>query len=370
VEVEEPARAVIGENQLAIVCRSDMGIYELEPHLRRLHGKRLGVIILQKDPRTYTLRQVDTFLPATLDRAYEQLNLIDPSAGGRRSANRWGGSGEIGGSPRSTGTELTPQQIAQAFAKAYLRPTSGRRLGAVARAVLLTIGVMGGAIVVTYVLGWLQEPSGPIESIFQNRADIFLGVLAALCGMLLLVAFQRGPRFFGISTPTGFDWLLLLPGALLGGLAGGAWSLVGPLWWFRPFARPPWIEFAIAMGTPVAAEILFRGIVHGMLAQVFQTQRTGSRWFVSWPVLISTMLYGLWTLFPLLPFFRQGAALTFGAALLFGVSSGMARERSESLLPCIMLHWFCLIMLLVLPQYFLDLPEMIQKLQQLLTQIL
>jgi hypothetical protein len=370
VEVEELARAVIGENQLAIVCRSDMGIYELEPHLRRLHGKRLGVIILQKDPHTYTLRQVDPFLPATLDRAYEQLNLIDPSAGGRRSANRWGGSGEIGGSPRSTGTDLTPQQIAQAFAKAYLRPTAGRRFGAVALAALLTIGVMGGAIVVTYVLGWLQEPSGPIESSFQNRADIFLGVLAAICGVLLIVAFRKGPRFFGISRPTGFDWLLLLPGALVGGMAGGAWSLVGPLWWLRPFARPPWIEFAMAMGAPVAAEILFRGVVHGMLAQVFQTQRTGSRWFVSWPVLISSMLYGLWTLFPLLPFFGQGAALTFGGALLFGISSGMARERSESLLPCIILHWSCLIMLLALPQYFLDLPGMIQKFQQLLAQIL
>ncbi|NWF54826.1 MAG: hypothetical protein HXY45_08550 [Syntrophaceae bacterium] len=47
VVVEEPARAGIGDNQLAIVCRSDRGICELEPHLRRLHGKRLGVIILQ-----------------------------------------------------------------------------------------------------------------------------------------------------------------------------------------------------------------------------------------------------------------------------------------------------------------------------------
>jgi hypothetical protein len=364
VDVEELARAVIGENQLAIVCRSDMGIYELEPHLRRLHGKRLGVIILQKDPNTYTLRQVDTFLPATLDRAYERLNLIDPSAGSRRSGNRWGGSGEIGGSPRATGTALTPQQIARAFAQAYRRPTTGRRLGAVALALLLTIGVMGGSIMVTYIFGWLQNPGGSIESYLQNRAEIFLGVLAAFSGVLVLVAFRRGPKFFGLSVPTGFGWLLLLPGALLGGLAGGAWSLVGPLGWSQSFARPPWIEFALAMGAPVAAEILFRGMVHGILAQGFQTQRTGGRWFLSWPVLLSSVLYGLWSLFPPLPFFGQGAGLTFAAALLFGISSGMARERSESLLPCFVLHWACVIILLVLPQNALDLPEIVQEIFQ------
>lgn len=370
VDVEELARVVIGESQLAIVCRSDMGIYELEPHLRRVHGKRLGVIILQKDPNTYTLRQVDPFLPGTLDRVYERLNLIDPSAGDRRSGNRWGGSGEIGGSPRSTGTALTPQQIAEAFAHAYLRPTVGRRIGAVGLAILLTIGVMGGSIGVTYILGWFQDPSGSIESTLQNRAEVFLGLLAAISAVLVLVAFRRGPKLFGLCAPNGFDWLLLLPGALLGGLAGGAWILVGSLGWSQPFPRPPWIQFAMAMGAPVAAEILFRGMVHGMLAQSFQTQRTASRWFLSWPVLLSSMLYALWSQFPLLPFFGQGAALTFAAAFLFGISSGMARERSESLLPCFVLHWCCVIMLFLLPPYFLDLPQMLQTLQQQLGRIL
>ena len=368
-DVEELARAVIGDNQLAIVCRSDMGIYELEPHLRRLHGKRLGVIILQKDPDTYTLRQVNPFLPATLDRAYERLNLIDPSAGSRRSANRWGGSGEIGGSPRITGTALTPQQIAQAFAQAYARPTAGRRLGAVALALLLTLGVMGGSIVVTYILGWLKDPGGSIESYFQNRAEIFLGVLAVLTGALVLVAFRRGPRLFGLSKPTGFDWLLLFPGALLGGLAGGAWIVGGSLWGSRPFARLPWIEAAMAMSAAIAAEILFRGIVHGIIAQSFRTQRTGGRWFLSWPVLLSSLLYGLWSLFPLLTFFGQGAAVTFTAALLFGISNGMARERSESLLPCFIFHWSSVIMLLVLPQYSLNRLDILQRLLQQLGRI-
>ncbi len=365
VDVEELARAVICDNQLAIVCRSDRGIYELESHLRRLHGKRLGVIILQKDSNTYTLRQVNSFLPATLDRAYEQLNLMDPSAGNRGSGNRWGGSEEIGGSPRTTGTALTPQQIAQAFAQAYVRPTAGQRLRAVALAFLLTVGVMGGSVVATYILGFLQHPGGSIESYFQKRPETFLGVLAALSGMLVLVALRRGPRLFGFCRPTGFDWLLLFPGALLGGLTGGAWILVGSEWGSRPFAHFPWIEFAMAMGAPIAPEILFRGIVHGMMAQSFRTQRTGSRWFLSWPVLISSLFYALWSLFPLLPFLGQDGALTLPAVLLFGISNGMVRERSESLLPCFIFHWSCvIIMLLVLPQYSLDPLDLLQRLLQ------
>jgi len=369
VDVEELARAEIGDNQLAIVCRSGMGIYELEPHMRRLHGKRLGVIILQKDPHTYTLRQVNPFLPAALDQAYERLNLIDPSAGSRRSSNRWGGSGEIGGSPRTTGTALTPQQIAQAFAQACRRPTARQRLGAVALAILLTLGVMGGSIVVTFILGWLEDPGGTMESYFHDRKEIFLGVLMALSGALVLVAFRRGPRLFGLCQPTGFGWLLLFPGALLGGLTGGSWILVGSLWWSQPFARPAWVEFAMAMGAPIAAEVLFRGTVHGIIAQSFRTQRNGGRWFLSWPVLLSSLLYSLWSLFPFLPFFGQGAALTFVASLLFGISNAMARERSESLLPCFILHWSCVIMLLILPQSPMDQLEWLQRLLQPLGRI-
>ena len=366
VDVEELARAVIGDNQLAIVCLSDKGIYELEAHLRRLHGKRLGVIILQKDPNTYTLRQVNHFLPATLDRAYERLNLIDPSAGSRHSANRWGGSGEIGGSPRTTGTSLTPQQIAQAIAQAYARPTTGQRLGNVARALLLTLGVMGGSIAVTYILGWLLNEGESVASYLQGRAEIFPVVLVAFSGALVFAAFRRGPRLFGFCMPTGIDWLLLFPGALLGGLAGGVWILAGTGGLTRPFAHSPWIEFAMAMAVPIAAEILFRGMAHGIIAQSFRTQHTGGPWFLSWAVILSSLFYGVWSLFPFFPFFRQGTVLTFAAALLFGISSGMVRERSESLLPCVILHWACVILLLVLPQYF---PEHLDMLQRLLQQL-
>ena len=127
-----------------------------------------------------------------------------------------------------------------------------------------------------------------------------------------------------------------------------------------------WTGLAIAVCFPVVAEVLFRGLMHGTLAQRFPTQRHGGPWFLSLPVLISSTLYALWSLLPFLPFFPRGAALThavfvlFGigsgmpvvlmyvGALLFGISSGMARERSESLLPCLILHWACLLLFLMM----------------------
>ena len=351
VEIEELARAEIGESQLAIVCRGETGIYEVEPHLRRLHGKRLGVIILRKDANTYTVRQVDTFLPATLESAYERLNLVDPAAGNRRSGNRWGGSGEIGGSPRATGTSLTAEQIAGAFAQAYRRPTTAQRLGTLAVVLLGTAAVMVGSMMPTYFLGWLGDPAGSIEGYFRSQAATYAGALSAVSGLLALVALRSGPKFFGLRMPVGFDWLVLFPGALLGGAAGGAWILAATVTDSQPFLEHRWTELAVAIGFPIAAEVLFRGLVHGALAQRFPTQHTDGPWFLSWPVFISSALYALWSLLPFLPFFARGMSLTFGAALLFGISSGMARERSESLLPCLILHGSCLIMLLVLSHW-------------------
>src|SRR5207249_3763163 len=99
-EIDELVRAEIAGGSVAIVCRSTAGIYEVERQLRRLHGRRLGVIALQRDAATYSLRQVDPYLPASLEKVYAHLNLIDPAAGGHRSGNRWAGSADIGGSPR------------------------------------------------------------------------------------------------------------------------------------------------------------------------------------------------------------------------------------------------------------------------------
>jgi membrane protease YdiL (CAAX protease family) len=347
IEIEELARADIGENRIAIVCRSDKGVYEVEPELRRLYGNHLGVIVLQKDPSTYTLRQVDMFLPSALESAYEQLNLIDPAAGNRRSGNRWGGSGEIGGSPRATGTALTPQQIASALAQSYRRPTRVKRMGALCFAVLETAALAGGPLALVYLLGWFLNPAGSIEAYLRNYAWIYAGVLCALSGVFAAAAIGGRRKLLGLGMPAGFDWLVLLPGALLGALFGGAWILPAALTSFRAILGLHWVYIASAIGFPIGAEVLFRGLVHGRLAKQFSTMHTDGRWFVSWPVFISSILYASYSALPFLPFLNRGVALTFAGALLFGLSSGMVRERSESLLPCLILHWLGLLTVVV-----------------------
>ena len=348
LEIEDIARAEIGDNQLAIVCRGDMGIYELEPHLRRLHGKRLGVIIFQTGPNSYTLRQVDAFLPATLQNAYRRLNLIDPAVRNRHTGNRWGGSAEIGGSPRASGTSLTPQQIVAAVARAYRTPSAGERLRAVVITLSGTTAVMIGSMMATYFFGQLHEPLGSIEWYFHSEAQIYAGALAALSGVLILPALRRGPKLFGMCKPVGFDWLTILPLALLGGLMGGAWILETPVTWTEMASPHVWTEWIIALAFPVVAEVLFRGLAHGILAERFRTQHAHGPWLLSWPVIISSLLYALWSVPPFNPFFSGGLALTFGAALVFGITSGMARERSESLVPCVILHWACLFAYIVI----------------------
>jgi membrane protease YdiL (CAAX protease family) len=354
IEIDELARAEIGENRIAIVCRSETGVYEVEPELRRLHGNRLGVIVLQKDPGTYTLRQVDLFLPSALESVYDQLNLMDPAAGNRRSGNRWGGSGEIGGSPRATGTALTPQQISDVLAQAYRRPTIAQRVGALCLAVLDATALVAGPLMAIYFLGWLHDPAVSIEAYLRNQAGIYAGALCALSGVLSAAAARRRRKLLGMCMPVGFDWLVLLPAALLGALVGGAWILPAPLTSVRGILELQWPYIASALGFPVAAEVVFRGFVHGMLAQYFSTQHSDGRWFVSWPVFISSALYACYTALPFLPFFDRGVGLTFAGALLFGISSGMARERSDSLLPCLILHWACLFMLVVGSPLFIN----------------
>ena len=68
----------------------------------------------QRGEHEYTLRQMDLFMPVTLEDVYQRLNFMDPTVKGRTGINRWGGSGDIGGSPRDSGTRLSPEQIVSA----------------------------------------------------------------------------------------------------------------------------------------------------------------------------------------------------------------------------------------------------------------
>ena len=113
-ELKELARADINGKRIVVAVEADMGIYEIEPLLKNIYGDRLGWVILKKGQNTYTLRQMDIFMPVTLERVYERLNFIDAAVKYRDRQNHWGGSVEIGGSPRETGSRLTPAEIVNA----------------------------------------------------------------------------------------------------------------------------------------------------------------------------------------------------------------------------------------------------------------
>ncbi len=341
VKAEELARAEIGERWLAIAVASETGIYRVEQHLRRLHGDRLGLIVLQKDPGTYTIRRADPSLPVPLERVYHRLNLMDPAGGGLRSGNRWGGSDEIGGSPRSMGTRLNPQEIVDICAQAYHKPGGWRAKRAYLRAFLAGGVILPAGIAALFVGGL---PEGDLLATlggFLDRRLEFALILAAATLSLLLIAARHGPRLYGLRLPSGFDWLILLPPALVAAVVGGARFPAALQPGQTALGREPWLEIVTALLFAASAEGLFRGLVHGILFRSLRIPRKRSAWAISRPVMISSLLYTFWAC---LPFMGPGwsmAAVPAGV-LLIGICCGMAREKSESLLPPLLIHWAAL----------------------------
>lgn len=337
--IDEIARVEITGKQIAVLCRSEAGIYEVEKQLTAIHGDRLGMIVLQKDQRTYSLRLVNLFLPVNLQRVYAQLNLIDPAATG--GDNRWGGSSEIGGSPRASGTQLSPAEIADALLRVFHKPSKMQLLSTTA------VSVITAAIAL--LSGW------SLAEFWQNRPDIFTAAFVIACLLLLLIFARQYPRIYGLRLPTARDWLLLLPAAFVGALLGGAWVSQGVVGDSAIQLHPIQLTLLV-LGLPLGAELLFRGLVHGLWTEDLRVQRSHGRWFVSVPAIGSASLYALATLIPFVPrmdtisltwpatFLPEGLLLRglgLVGAFLFGLACAMARERSESVLIPLLFHWFC-----------------------------
>lgn len=347
-EIEELARVEIANDSVAIVCRSTVGIYEVERQLRRLHGKRLGVVALQKDDATYSLRQVDPYLPTTLDDVYAHLNLIDSAAGGPRSANRWGGSAEIGGSPRGSGTRVTPEQLAVVCQQAFGTPTLLQRLYRLAGAVFRNACLMVAVLAWVFVLTILGNRIGVPGELSPNPAGEFAIVLAAVGVGLILRRGLRPRGLYGLRRPGGLAWWMLLPVAVTGAVCGGVWL---PIVRFPNAAHPVpgWYEVTALLTLPVAAEVVFRGLLLGGLVTTFPIHKRVPPWFLSWPVLLSAGLYSLWGTVLQHPSINlmhatpvvSGFGVSHLGALVFGVAAGMARERSESVASSILFHWIC-----------------------------
>jgi hypothetical protein len=125
-EIKELGRVNLDGGKLVISCRSRQAIYAVEERLHQRFGHSLAVILLDAGNGVITLRQSDQFLPRNLNHLYSVLNQRDPQA---TKGNLWGGSAEIGGSPRKSGTGLTAEQILAAAREVFgPRPSLWRRL--------------------------------------------------------------------------------------------------------------------------------------------------------------------------------------------------------------------------------------------------
>jgi len=349
---EEYGHIDLGDNKVAVVCRDSSGIYEVEKRLKQYWGDRLGIIALETGPGVFTLRRSASLAGIDLERAYEQLNLQDSAVDVRPPEKRWGGSDDIGGSPRPSGTALDPKGIGKVLWGAYFPRSRWRKPKqfslAVGASLMTTLGALGGWAVFRRLWG---APNNTGAQLWESAlAAAFMIVMAAA----LTWRSSRG-RFwlYGTRVPAGKDWLLVTLPGLAGLLSLGSW-LPGSLG-----APSSWLAAVIAMALlAVALELSYRGLVHGLLILDFTGQRVGGRWRLSVPVMASGLLFsGLvllaWRLELLTPIppladlaSLQSAALVGVGGLLAGLSLGMVRERSLSLWPGVVMQMVAAALLL------------------------
>ncbi len=338
--VSELARVDISEDKIVTVVEAESGIYEVEPQLQHLYGNRLGLVALRKSENVYTLRRMDLFMPWTLEATYERLNLIDPAVRCAKATNRWGGSADIGGSPRGTGTQLTPRAIARACRDALQKPNiRGQATGLAKTALIIAAVVSVGEI---FRLIWsLSFGDNTPQGLLQNPGFGFTIALCAITAVIFALPYFRKSWRFRVELPRGKDWWWLLPAVLFCGYGGGVWM---------PPQYQTELQFAaqlvlFVLLAPAAIELLFRGLALGLLTENAPIQYCESRWFLSWPTVGSAFLYAGFIGYVKLVATGSPSAVftnwTFGnifGAFAFGIVAGMVRERAQSVLAAALFH--------------------------------
>ncbi len=336
--VHELARVDLTEQRIAAVVEADMGIYEIEPHLNKIYGSRLGIVFLKKGDNAYTVRQMDLFMPVTLEEIYDWLNFSDPAVRSRAQAQKWGGAADIGGSPRDSGTALTPREIVQVCRKAVQKPSLLRQayqFGSTAALVGMILLCAQFARLAWPPERWIAPLD--VHPFWANANFSFITVLFLATAISLFFTAGRRSWQFGWSFPGGVSWWLFLPLSLIAGTAGGVYVPVDT----AGGAITATIFGLGIIAMPLVTEMLFRSLGHGMLAQTHPIQRHDSRWFLSWPNLASALMYAVFVLgfsaTAANPGIREKVIVGI-SALLFGLSQTMVRERSQSIWPAILFH--------------------------------
>lgn len=331
----------VGNRRVAVACRDGAGIYTVEQHLKSRWGDQLSFIALENEPGQYTLRRVNLLAGPQLGPAYELLNRVDAAVDGRPASKQWGGSHDIGGSPRPHGTRLAPEEVLEILARAYrpstwwtrARRTTGALLVGVASLIFWPLGAL-----LPTVASFVGVPAG-VTTAYRVALSALLMLGVGLLAMRFVS--RRRPWVFGWRAPANGGGWWLAPLAMLGALPGAAfvaaWTDVG---------SPAFVAIASAAVFAVAAgEVWFRGLVHGLLAHDFPVQRPRGRWLLSRAALTSavaytmvavvftdrTLLGSLVTPYPAngIEIFAVTATISFVAGLALAV----LRERSLSLVP-------------------------------------
>jgi hypothetical protein len=338
--ISELARIDISEEKIVAVVEAESGIYEMEPQLQHLYGNRLGMVALRKSENMYTLRRMDPFMPWTLEAAYERLNQIDPAVYSAKAANRWGGSADIGGSPRGTGTQLTPAAIATACSDALQKPNIKKQAAGLAKTALITAAVASVGEICRLIWLLAFADSSP-PGLPQNPGFGYAAAIFAVTAAVMALPKIRTSWRFGIELPRGKDWWWLLPAVLFCGYGGGIW--VPPHYQQGMNLIEQLVLFAVLV--PFALELLFRGLALGLLIENSPIQYCESRWFLSWPTVGSAFLYaGFIGYLNLVPTGSPSAMFThwtFGnifGAFGFGLAAGIVRERAQSVLAPALFH--------------------------------
>jgi hypothetical protein len=334
----------VAPRRVAVACRDRSGIYTVEQHLKSRWGDQLSIIALENQPGNYTLRRLSSVAGPQLEPAYELLNRVDAAVDGRPPGKRWGGSKDIGGSPRPGGTKLAPDEVLEILARAHHPSTWWTRTRRVAGALLA-----GMASLLFWPLAQLVPSPAPalalalpagVSAAYQVSLASLLALLVAT--LATRAASRRRPWSFGWRAPASGGGLWLSPLALMAAAPVVAW--VGTL----PDASIAELLAGIAAGAlaVVAIEAWFRGLVHGLLALDFRVQRPRGPWLLSRAAFVSATAYALAVTAALAGLAQQTRGLAaLGpsqlellagvAALAFAVGLALAviRERSLSLLP-------------------------------------
>ena len=348
-ELKELARVDLGAGRIAVIIEADQGIYELEPYLNKVYGEKLGLAALKTGEGKYTLRRLDPFMPGDLSSVYPILNYIDPAVRSQTNSYQWGGSGDIGGSPRGISTKLSDDEIAQACRDAFQSPGKNEYLIHFFYSVVTVCAIIGIAAMSNFHLSssfWLSNLA-TASLISKTYFCFFVTTILFTATGFFMISGTRLSRF-GMGLPRGKGWWIFLPGIILTAMAGGVYfpeSVFG----YLNFGE---IVIYVFIAIPVASELMFRGLAHGILAKGISVQSYSGRRIFSYPVITSAILYSVFiTSLLFIPEIFKGIfqvpsmAVTVFAAFVFGLVNGAVREQSHSILPAIFFHTIALVII-------------------------